>query len=62
MNHDLLAALASLTPGETHEIHAQSDNHPGIILHTPEIGKEDFEDPKGTKVQMIQTKCPERAS
>ncbi|XP_058058075.1 protein sarah [Anopheles bellator] len=34
VNHDLLAALASLTPGESHEIHAQSENHPGIIVHT----------------------------
>uniref|UniRef100_A0A182PHS4 Protein sarah n=1 Tax=Anopheles epiroticus TaxID=199890 RepID=A0A182PHS4_9DIPT len=34
VNHDLLAALASLTPGESHEIHAQSEHHPGIILHT----------------------------
>uniref|UniRef100_A0A2M4AWZ6 Putative calcineurin-mediated signaling pathway inhibitor dscr1 n=1 Tax=Anopheles triannulatus TaxID=58253 RepID=A0A2M4AWZ6_9DIPT len=34
VNHDLLAALASLTPGESHEIHAQSEHHPGIIVHT----------------------------
>lgn len=34
VNHDLLAALANLTPGEIHEIHAQSDEHPGIVLHT----------------------------
>lgn len=38
VNHDLLAALANLTPGEIHEIHAQSDQHPGIVLHTANTG------------------------
>lgn len=38
VNHDLLAALASLTPGEIHEIHAQSETHPGIVLHTAQTG------------------------
>lgn len=34
VNQDLLATLANLTPGEIHEIHAQSESHPGIVLHT----------------------------
>lgn len=41
VNHDLLAALANLTPGEIHEIHAQSEHHPGILLHTAHGGAAD---------------------
>ncbi|XP_058461985.1 protein sarah [Malaya genurostris] len=43
VNHDLLAALASLTPGEIHELHAQSDKHPGIYVHTAQVGGQDDE-------------------
>ncbi|XP_053686984.1 protein sarah [Sabethes cyaneus] len=76
VNHDLLAALASLTPGEIHEIHAQSDNHPGIVLHTAQLGfgTDDLtsksggssfeEDEDGNMVprkgRIVQTRCPER--
>ncbi|EDW66865.1 protein sarah [Drosophila virilis] len=62
VNHDLLAALASLTPGESHELHPQSEDQPAIIVHTamvPEGGG------VGTALQpkapIVQTKCPERA-
>lgn len=43
VNQDLLAALANLTPGEIHEIHAQSESHPGIVLHTAHggVGEDD---------------------
>lgn len=34
VNHDLLAALANLTPGESHELHPPSQEHPGIVIHT----------------------------
>lgn len=34
VNHDLLAALANLTPGESHELHPQTTEHPGIVIHT----------------------------
>ncbi|XP_011493952.1 PREDICTED: protein sarah [Ceratosolen solmsi marchali] len=33
VNHDLLAAIANLTPGESHELHPGSSNHPGIVVH-----------------------------
>ncbi|XP_055534187.1 protein sarah [Wyeomyia smithii] len=78
VNHDLLAALASLTPGEIHEIHAQSENHPGIVLHTAHHGQagEELstksagssfeEDEDGNMVprkgRIVQTRCPERKS
>ncbi|XP_060645612.1 protein sarah [Drosophila nasuta] len=64
VNHDLLAALASLTPGESHELHPQSEDQPAIIVHTAML-------PEGTvpggvsslqpKAPIVQTKCPERA-
>lgn len=34
VNHDLLAALANLTPGESHELHPPTTEHPAIIVHT----------------------------
>lgn len=61
VNHDLLAALASLTPGESHELHPQSDDQPAIIVHTaklPETAVDAIN--KESKLQIVQTKCPER--
>lgn len=68
VNHDLLAALANLTPGESHELHPQTTDHPGIIIHTanvdaePEI--EDEEDNDSFAMQyrgtISHTRCPER--
>ncbi|XP_055631166.1 protein sarah [Toxorhynchites rutilus septentrionalis] len=75
VNHDLLAALANLTPGVIHEIHAQTDNHPGIVLHTANMGmQEDGHSNKSSggssfddddedfprKGRIVQTRCPER--
>lgn len=34
VNHDLLAALASLAPGESHELHAPTPTQPAIVVHT----------------------------
>lgn len=62
VNHDLLAALASLTPGESHELHPQSEDHPGIVVHTamlPESTAGILN--TGPKAPIVQTKCPERA-
>ncbi|KAH8337368.1 protein sarah [Drosophila kikkawai] len=62
VNHDLLAALASLTPGESHELHPQSEDQPAIIVHTamlPEGGAGPGLAP--AKAPIVQTKCPERA-
>lgn len=54
INYDLLAALAHLAPGEAHELHAQTDEHPGIIVHI-------CDEPDGFKhkVPILQTKRPE---
>lgn len=58
VNHDLLAALANLSPGESHELHhPTSDSHPAIIVHTALAAAA-----TGDGVQkIVQTKCPERA-
>ncbi|XP_063534948.1 protein sarah [Cydia strobilella] len=34
VNHDLLAALATLAPGESHELHAPTPTQPAIVVHT----------------------------
>lgn len=68
INHDLLAALATLTPGEVHELHAPSETHPGITVHTAIVGEENIVVPEeeseepGAKLRMglVHTRCPER--
>ncbi|XP_069357778.1 protein sarah [Maniola hyperantus] len=34
VNHDLLAAIASLAPGASHELHAPTPTQPAIVVHT----------------------------
>lgn len=41
-NHDLLAALAILNPGEVHELHAASETQPGILVHTAIVNQDDL--------------------
>jgi len=65
-NHDLQLALANLNPGEVHEIHAPSENQPGILVHTAIVHDEekrgDGESDEGKKARMgiVHTRCPER--
>ncbi|OQR77778.1 calcipressin-2-like [Tropilaelaps mercedesae] len=40
INYDILSAIANLAPGETHELHPQSEKHPGIIVHVCEQDEE----------------------
>lgn len=73
VNHDLLAALANLTPGESHELHPQTEDQPGIIVHTALLpGGAGVAVPGAAAVaavdvgqnrtkQIGHTKCPERA-
>lgn len=69
--HDLLAALANLNPGEVHEIHAASENQPGILVHTAIVGggeetavaaAADGSEEAERKLRMgvVHTRCPER--
>lgn len=78
VNHDLLAALANLTPGESHELHHPSTpEHPAIVVHTALLPAgvqaplvddgaihedEDVDGFVAMKARIPQTKCPERAS
>lgn len=65
VSHDLLAALANLMPGESHELHPPSTDQPGIVIHTAKVKDENGDDIDDTDAQtpqrIIQTKCPERA-
>ncbi len=36
INYDLLSAIATLTPGEAHELHPATDTTPGIVVHISE--------------------------
>lgn len=67
VNHDLLAALANLMPGESHEFQPptllENSLLPGIVIHTAKV-KDEQDDDDETDLQgpqrIIQTKCPER--
>lgn len=54
IDYDLLAALANLAPGESHELHPASDSAPGIVVHI-------CEDPDGfeNRPKIEQTRRPE---
>lgn len=59
VNHDLLAALANLTPGEMHELQPPTDNQPGIVIHTAQVVTEDS-DEQASKLRIMHTRMPER--
>ncbi len=54
IDYDLLSALASLAPGESHELHPASDSAPGIVVHI-------CEDPDGfeNRPKIEQTRRPD---
>ncbi|XP_066998705.1 protein sarah [Anabrus simplex] len=54
VNYDLLAAIANLTPGETHELHPPSGSQPGIVVHVCE----ESTGPPQPKARIVQTRCP----
>lgn len=56
VNFDLLSALASLGPGDQHELHPAEDDKPGIVVHIC------ADDPDGMKRygSIAQTACPKR--
>lgn len=55
VNHDLLAALANLTPGESHELHPQTPEHPGIIIHTAITNLKDVDNANETDAATTTT-------
>lgn len=55
INFELLQALSQLTPGEAHELHPQSEEHPGIVVHICE--EADLEEPQ-LKSKIQQTRRP----
>ncbi|XP_076069652.1 RRM_RCAN_like domain containing protein Sra [Oratosquilla oratoria] len=55
INYDLLSAVANLTPGESHELHAPKDNQPGIVVH---ICEEAPLTQEGPKLKIAQTRRP----
>ncbi|XP_049872601.1 protein sarah [Pectinophora gossypiella] len=57
VNHDLLAALASLTPGESHELHAPTPTQPAIVVHTALAP--DAAAPRAALKTIPQTRCPD---
>ncbi|XP_064628676.1 calcipressin-1-like isoform X2 [Lineus longissimus] len=59
INYDIISAIANLAPGESHEIHPPSDNHPAIVVHVceePNGLRRTVERPKN---KIEQTKRPE---
>ncbi|KAK9871388.1 hypothetical protein WA026_011643 [Henosepilachna vigintioctopunctata] len=55
INHDLLAAIANLAPGSSHELHPPSPGQPSIVVHTA-LGAMG-----GKGMPLMQTACPERS-
>lgn len=51
-------------PGESHELHPPSTEHPGIVIHTAKVKDETDENTDENEQcqanRIIQTKCPER--
>lgn len=75
INHDLLVALANLSPGESHEVHASTEDQPAIIVHTALHSATGLlttitttttestsitDDDKIKQIKIQQTRCPER--
>ncbi|PIK58411.1 Calcipressin-3 [Apostichopus japonicus] len=53
INYELLSALATLSPGESHELHPGDAGKPKIIVHTCENQEQD-----GPKLKIAHTKRP----
>lgn len=62
VNQDLLAALANLTPGEVHELHAAAESQPSIVVHTAIVQEEGDAAQIRMRPVLPPTKCPERSS
>ncbi|KAL0106303.1 hypothetical protein PUN28_016193 [Cardiocondyla obscurior] len=54
VNYDLLAAIANLSAGGTHEIHPGGSGQPGIVVHVCENAN-----PTKSAPRIQHTRCPE---
>ncbi|XP_011306018.1 protein sarah [Fopius arisanus] len=54
VNQDLLAAIANLSPGGSHELHAGGSGQPGIVVHVCETTNSPQRHPP-----IQHTRCPE---
>lgn len=59
VNHDLLAALATLAPGGSHELHPAGPGQPGIVVHAAGIGATAAVENPTNKPRIQPTRCPE---
>ncbi|XP_033635765.1 calcipressin-1-like [Asterias rubens] len=59
IDYDVLAALASLAPGEAHELHAADDNKPGIFVLPCEDPPPKGAAARGPKMKIQHTRRPE---
>lgn len=55
VNHELLAALATLAPGGSHELHPPGPGQPGIVVHAAELGGKAAPGLRG----IVHTRCPD---
>lgn len=53
ISQELLAALATLAPGESHELHARTPTQPAIVVHTA------LAEPSHTGRTIPHTRCPD---
>ncbi|XP_066586981.1 protein sarah [Prorops nasuta] len=54
VNHDLLAAIANLSPGGSHELHPGGSGQPGIVVHVCEAVRSARNAPR-----IQHTRCPD---
>lgn len=54
ISYDIITALASLTPGETHELHPATESQPGIVVHVCEETS-----PSKGKPKVLHTRRPD---
>ncbi|XP_076236093.1 RRM_RCAN_like domain containing protein Sra [Calliopsis andreniformis] len=56
VNHDLLAAIANLSAGGSHELHPGGSGQPGIVVHVCETSN-----PVKNAPRIQHTRCPEHS-
>ncbi|XP_033341943.1 RRM_RCAN_like domain containing protein Sra isoform X1 [Megalopta genalis] len=56
VNHDLLAAIANLSSGGSHELHPGGSGQPGIVVHVCETAN-----PIKNAPRIQHTRCPEHS-